>query len=123
MDRERYRHGKRGVIWTVVKRNSTSERKEQHIYLRVPYSITEVSNQKFSSVAHIFMKYFVTYLLIDSEKRVLCARRKFDNILVHIMCIGAHCTFSANFLSRNDMRDIKNMHLDEMSLKSQVVQI
>ena len=73
-------------------------------------------------MAHIFMKYFVTYL-IDSEKRVLCARRKFDNILVHIMRIGALCTFSAKFLSRNDMRDIKNMHLDEISLKSQVDQI
>ena len=50
MDHECYGDGKHGVIWTPVKRNLTSEKNEQHIYLRGPSSsITEVSNQKFSS--------------------------------------------------------------------------
>ena len=31
------------------RRNSTSKKSEQHLDLRVPYSITEASNQEFSS--------------------------------------------------------------------------
>lgn len=48
---------------------------------------------------------------------------KFDNLLVHVMRIGSLYTAGAKFPSGNDMRDIKNMHLDEMTLKSRVVQI
>ena len=47
----------------------------------------------------------------------------FANVLVHVMRIGTLGTFGAKFPSGNDMRDIKNMHLDEITLKSRVVQI
>lgn len=36
----------------------------------------------------------------------------FDSLLVHVMRIGTLGTFGAKFPSGNDMRDIKNMHLD-----------
>lgn len=54
------------------------------------------------------------------SSQLLCT---FDNLLVHVMRIKTLCTSGAKFPSGNDMRDIKNMHLDEMTLKSRVVQI
>jgi len=57
------------------------------------------------------------------EPEVSTLLTKFDNLLIHVMRIRTLRTFGAMFPSRNDMRDIKNMHLDEMTLKSRVVQI
>jgi hypothetical protein len=48
---------------------------------------------------------------------------KFDNLLIHVMRIWTLCTSGAKFPFGNDMRDIKNVHLDKMTLKSRVVQI